>query len=670
MIKVEINSVEFFVQPNMSVLEACKYVGIHVPRFCYHETLSVAGNCRMCLVEIGNSPKPVASCALPILNNMKIFVDTPLVKKARENVIELLLLNHPLDCPICDQAGECDLQDQTKQFGSNHHRFFFTRRGVEDKNCGSLIKTIMTRCIHCTRCVRFSSEIAGVDFFGTLNRGTSTEIGSYTVKSFNSEISGNVIDLCPVGALTSKPYAFKARPWEARISESLDITDSTGSNIYVNFKESEIIRVLPKINNQINLNLISDKTRFSYDNNSFNRLISLKDNHDSLKNWSGIIPELEALLSNKKVSFLLDSSLDLDSLLYLKLLANKNKNLSLHSFSDSYKKSSNIFVNWLLNKIEDLHSTSKICFIISSNIRFESSIINAKLRLKFSKENINFFNLGLKYKSNFELNFVNLSLSNLLLFFEGKNKILSKFFLKFKNPIFCVGENLDSRGLSIITINNFLKQLQPSSIVLGILKNSNSYGLRYTNIGIFDKNSILSSSVIVCINLKETLSLSSLLSSFKKMDIENKVFWLNTHDTRSLNKSLIDYKIPLLSEYEEEQLHINLEGRIQKTSKVLSGIGDSRSLKQLLKILYNNSFSTTNEADFYTELLLSPKKFNKNFKLLSNLLIKDYYGATDLFNFYPIKSVLEDFYLSTKSTKFSKIMSQCSQDFRKSITNF
>lgn len=265
MIKIKINNFEFLVKPDISVLEACKYVGIHIPRFCYHETLSVAGNCRMCLVEIEKSPKPVASCALPVLNNMQIFVDTPLVKKARENVLETLLLNHPLDCPICDQAGECDLQDQTKLFGSDFSRFFFQKRGVEDKECGPLIKTIMTRCIHCTRCVRFGVEIAGVEYLGTLNRGGSTEIGSYVSAMFNSEISGNVIDLCPVGALTSKPYAFKVRPWEIRVNESLDLTDSTGSSIYVNFKESEIMRILPKNNLEINESIISDKARFSYD---------------------------------------------------------------------------------------------------------------------------------------------------------------------------------------------------------------------------------------------------------------------------------------------------------------------------------------------------------------------------------------------------------------------
>ena len=213
MLFININNKLFFVKKNISILEACKFVGITIPRFCYHETLSVSGNCRMCLVELETNPnKPISSCTLPISDDIHILTDTPFVKKARENVLETLLLNHPLDCPICDQAGECDLQDQAKNYGIKTSRFFFNKRSVEDKFLGSLVKTIMTRCIHCTRCVRFSDEHLGVKLLGTLNRGHNTEIGTYISSIFNSNLSGNVIDLCPVGALTSKSYAFKARP--------------------------------------------------------------------------------------------------------------------------------------------------------------------------------------------------------------------------------------------------------------------------------------------------------------------------------------------------------------------------------------------------------------------------------------------------------------------------
>jgi NADH dehydrogenase/NADH:ubiquinone oxidoreductase subunit G len=289
MVFLKLNGFEFVVKEEISVLEACKFVGIKIPRFCYHETLSIAGNCRMCLVRtvkpeitfetnyvdknvdfeylktvnplikptsfnkeviLENSEEDkedlfIISCLTPVQSNMSIVSNDPIIRKVREEILEFLLLNHPLDCPICDQGGECDLQDQTKNFGSNRSKFIFNKVGVEDKDFGFFIKSVMTRCIHCTRCVRFSSEIAGFDSFGVLNRGGHTEIGMYSnYSTFNSEISGNVIDLCPVGALTSKPYTFKARPWELKSIETIDLTDSVGSNIYSHFSDSEIFRVI------------------------------------------------------------------------------------------------------------------------------------------------------------------------------------------------------------------------------------------------------------------------------------------------------------------------------------------------------------------------------------------------------------------------------------------
>jgi len=211
LIPITINNQLYQVRANASILQACEEASIDVPRFCYHEKLSVAGNCRMCLVEVEKSPKPVVACAMPISKNMVIYTNTPLVKKAREAVLEFLLINHPLDCPICDQGGECDLQDETLQYGSDRGRFFEFKRSVEDKECGPIVKTIMTRCIHCTRCIRFSAEIAGQETLGSFGRGQETEIGTYVQSFIKTELSGNLVDLCPVGALTSKPYAFIAR---------------------------------------------------------------------------------------------------------------------------------------------------------------------------------------------------------------------------------------------------------------------------------------------------------------------------------------------------------------------------------------------------------------------------------------------------------------------------
>ena len=262
---VPVHGQEVPVPKGVTVLYACEQAGVDVPRFCYHHKLSIAGNCRMCLVEVEKSPKPVASCAMPVMPGMNIKTTTDLVKKAREGVMEFLLINHPLDCPICDQGGECELQDQSYIFGSDRSRFTEYKRAVEDKELGPLVKTVMTRCIHCTRCVRFSTEIAGVQDMGITGRGNQAEVGTYISKLLASELSGNVIDLCPVGALTSKPFAFSARSWELESTNSIDVTDGLGSNIRVDTRGNEVMRIVPRANEEVNEEWISDKARFSYD---------------------------------------------------------------------------------------------------------------------------------------------------------------------------------------------------------------------------------------------------------------------------------------------------------------------------------------------------------------------------------------------------------------------
>src|SRR5882757_8859819 len=270
--KLTIDGTAIEVPAGATVLQACELAGKEIPRFCYHERLSVAGNCRMCLVEQEKSPKPIASCAMPAAEGMVIHTDTPMVRQARKGVMEFLLANHPLDCPICDQGGECDLQDQAMAYGMDHGRFAEAKRAVKDKDFGPLVKTSMNRCIHCTRCVRFATEIAGVEELGATGRGESMEIGTYVQKALTSELSGNIIDLCPVGALTSKPYAFVARPWELRKTESVDVLDAVGSNIRVDARGGQVLRVLPRLNEDVNEEWISDKTRFALDGLARRRL--------------------------------------------------------------------------------------------------------------------------------------------------------------------------------------------------------------------------------------------------------------------------------------------------------------------------------------------------------------------------------------------------------------
>ena len=252
MAKVTVDGVEVEVPNGASVLQACEAAGREIPRFCYHERLSVAGNCRMCLVEVEKAPKPVASCAFPVNDGMKVFTDSEVVRRARRGVMEFLLINHPLDCPICDQGGECDLQDQAMGYGLDHSRYLEEKRAVKDKYMGPLIKTVMSRCIQCTRCVRFATEVAGVPELGATNRGENMEIGTYVEKALTSELSGNLIDICPVGALTSRPYAFVSRPWELRKTDSIDVLDATGTNIRIDARGGEVLRFLPRTNDAVN----------------------------------------------------------------------------------------------------------------------------------------------------------------------------------------------------------------------------------------------------------------------------------------------------------------------------------------------------------------------------------------------------------------------------------
>jgi NADH-quinone oxidoreductase subunit G len=270
--KLIVDGIEVEVENGATLLQACEEAGAEIPRFCYHERLSIAGNCRMCLVEVEKSPKPVASCAMPAGEGMVVHTRTEQVKRAREGVMEFLLINHPLDCPICDQGGECDLQDQAMAYGVDGSRFVENKRAVEDKYMGPLVKTIMNRCIHCTRCIRFSTEVAGVPELGAIGRGEDMEITTYLEHALTSEMSANVVDLCPVGALTFHPFAYTARPWELRKTESVDVMDAVGSNIRVDGRGPEVMRILPRLNEEVNEEWISDKTRFVWDGLKSQRL--------------------------------------------------------------------------------------------------------------------------------------------------------------------------------------------------------------------------------------------------------------------------------------------------------------------------------------------------------------------------------------------------------------
>jgi len=389
MATLTIDGKEITVEDGLTVLQACEEAGAEVPRFCYHARLSIAGNCRMCLVEMEKSPKPIASCAMPAADGMVIHTNTPTVKKAREGVMEFLLINHPLDCPICDQGGECDLQDQAMAFGRDRNRFEENKRAVKDKNIGPLVKTIMTRCIHCTRCIRFATEVAGVEELGATGRGEETEVGTYVEKALSSELSGNIIDLCPVGALTSKPYSFTARPWELRKTETIDVMDAVGSNIRVDARGREVMRVLPRLNEEINEEWISDKTRFACDGLQRGRLDKpyVRQNGKLVPaSWAqafdAIANKLDGL-DGAKIAALAGDLVDAEAMMALKDLMDAVGAPNIDCRQDGAKLDTTVRAGYLFNSgiagIEDADAL----LLIGSNPRWEAPLVNARIRKRW-----------------------------------------------------------------------------------------------------------------------------------------------------------------------------------------------------------------------------------------------------------------------------------------------
>jgi NADH-quinone oxidoreductase subunit G len=386
---LNINGTAIEVVPGTSILQACEQLGVEIPRFCYHERLSVPANCRMCLVEMKGSPKPVASCAMPVADKMEIFTDTPLVHKARKGVMEFLLINHPLDCPICDQGGECDLQDQALGYGFDRGRYLENKRAVNEKYLGPLIKTYMTRCIQCTRCVRFADEIAGAPEIGLLGRNEKVEIGTYVEAAITSELSGNLVDVCPVGALTSKPYAFSARPWELRKTDSVDVFDAVGSNIRVDARGPEVLRVLPRTNEDVNEEWIADKTRHAIDGllrQRLDRPYIRVDGKLRPATWAEALATIARRtkgVAGDRIAAIAGDMADAEALIALKDLMTGLGSPNLECRQDGGSFDTGARSGYLFNTTIAGIDRADAFLIVGSNPRWEAPIINARIRKRF-----------------------------------------------------------------------------------------------------------------------------------------------------------------------------------------------------------------------------------------------------------------------------------------------
>jgi len=685
MIKVTVDGTNVFVKRGSTVLQACEAVGIEIPRFCYHERLSVAGNCRMCLVEIEKTPKPVASCAMPTMDGMKVFTNTPLVKKAREAVLEFLLLNHPLDCPICDQGGECDLQDQAMLFGSDRSRFYETKRGVEDKNCGPLIKTIMTRCIHCTRCVRFATEIAGVEELGTTGRGIDTEIGTYVEKTFNSELSGNIIDLCPVGALTSKPYAFMSRPWELRSTNSIDISDGIGSNIRIDSRGTEVLRILPRFNESINEEWISDKARFSYDGLRLQRIESpyIRKNGQLVPaHWAEafdiIAQQLYKSLSNTstkpRILGLVSESIDLESAWVLKrwfqLLG---ANFDLKTALDNEIKC-NLQVNYLQNTSIASIEESDLCLLIGVDPRYEASLLNVRLRKRYLEGGFTVASVGSPLNLTFPCQQLGLGKKTFIDVCEGYHPF-SKQLAMAQKPIVIIGSTLFSSKTDNSLAYNLVNVLKSN---VPALVNSGWNGLNFLNlevnsVGIFDLG-------ISEENSNNQYDIAFLLASdlsSTKLSKDTFVIYQGSHGDISAN--IADVVLPGATFVEKSNIFTNVEGHSQIANKVISPPGlareDWKVLTELIRFLIRTclvnkkvvskgrqKLSNTDKIIKLVPSIASCYNTNHYYRNESHTFLETKLGKTKFNNLekLPFNKSVHNFYITSNITRASVTMVKCS----------
>ena len=666
MLTIFIDQSVYLIQPGLSIIEACKYAGIKIPRFCYHESLSVVGSCRMCLVQLDEDDKLVLACQTLIEDDfLDIITSDATILKAREEILEFLLLDHPLDCPICDQGGECDLQDQVKMFGLSNTKYYANKYSIDDKNFSPFIKTIMTRCIHCTRCVRFSVELTGIDSFGTLNRGNFTEIGIYSTSIFNSEISGNVIDLCPVGALTAKSYTFETRSWELRINETIDVTDSLGSNLYINYINNQIIRILPKVNKEINDHLISDKVRFCSDafiNNNVLLTLSEINQKKALVESQAVLSKLSKItVAEKDNLILINETLSLEELTVLKRISYIYPKTKIRVLTSSFLEEQPFLFNDR-NTLEDLKLIDNTCFIFACNPRVECAILNARLRYIALTKYVLFYNYGSAYDSTLKKFFINFNLNDILCFFEGKGTKLS-FLLTQTSSSLIFSNTFYTRGFSYNALKTLCLKINPSLLFFKVPAFSNTYGTSAININVLTQKDLKNVQQIFFVNIIDS---DRLRKRFIKGIKNFYAFWLNTHIIQ--NFIINGFNIPLANPFENTGTYLNLEGRPQIKTQIFS---TKNVLLERFFIFYfkNIAKSIDFSYGFINELNANLELFNQNTitVFFSRFF---FYSKISKISKYPTKTYVIDEFNSSYFLKFSGNLIKSRKFYETKLLNF
>lgn len=665
--KLTIDGIEVTVEPGTSIIQAAEQLGIEVPRFCYHDRLSVPANCRMCLVEVEKSPKPVASCAMPCAEDMKVFTNTPLVHKARKGVMEMLLINHPLDCPICDQGGECDLQDQAVAYGFDRSRYQEEKRAVKDKELGPLIKTIMTRCIHCTRCVRFGEEIAGVNDLGVLNRGEHLEIGTYVEQMVSSELSGNLIDVCPVGALTNKPYAFTARPWELRKVDSIDVSDAVGGNIRIDVRGGEVMRILPRLHEQVNEEWMHDKARFAWDGLKLQRLdrpYVRKHGKLSPATWAeafAVIAEKLAGVKGDRIGAVVGDLADAESIVALKDLMAALGSTNIECRQDGAHYDVSNPVGYRFNTTIAGIEMADAVLLIGTNPRHEAPLVNARIRKNWLNNRIKIASVGVAADLNYPVKHLGGNAEVLADILSGKHEF-AKVLQDAKNPMIIIGAGALRRadGAQVQHLArdiaekfnavrddwNGFNMLHTAASRMGAL------ALGFT--GSRDLDALMGMDVLYLLGADE----------LRTDKISRNAFVIYQGHHGDAGAARADVILPGAAYTEKNGTYVNIEGRVQQARQATFAPGEAREDWKIIRAL-SDVLGKTLPYDTLAEVRARLVAVNPIFDSIDTVTPVAWgkFGAAGAPEKAAFTRAIDNYYMTDAITRASRVMAQATAAF-------
>ncbi|KAL5335237.1 hypothetical protein BJX70DRAFT_401745 [Aspergillus crustosus] len=679
-VELTIDGKKVSVEAGSALIQACEKAGATIPRYCYHEKLMIAGNCRMCLVEVERAPKPVASCAWPVQPGMVVKTDSPLVHKAREGVMEFLLANHPLDCPICDQGGECDLQDQSMRYGADRGRFHELdgKRAIEDKNIGPLVKTSMNRCIQCTRCVRFMNDVAGAPELGTSGRGNDMQIGTYLERNLDTELSGNIIDLCPVGALTSKPYAFRARPWELKHTESIDVHDALGSNVRIDTRGTEVMRVLPRLNDDINEEWINDKSRFACDGLKTQRLTTPLIRQEGKfvpATWEQaltVIASAHQKLQLKENEFKAISGhlVDAETLVAMKDLANKlgSDNLALDQPGGSSPIAHGVDIrsNYLFNsRIYGIEEADAI-LLVATNPRHEASVLNARIRKQYLRSDLEVGLVGENFDSTFDFEHLGSDVAALKGALSGA---FGKKLASAKRPMIIVGsaaaEHENAKAI-FETVGTFVEK-HASNFSTPEWQGYNVLQRAASRAAAYEVGFTTPSPEVAQTKPKIVWLLGA--DEVRQSEIPSDAFVVYQGHHGDRGAQIADVVLPGAAYTEKSGTYINTEGRVQVTRAAASMPGASRDDWKIIRAAseFINTPLAYDDIEALRDRLEEISPVMRRYDVvestslfqLSKVQLVDQNKGAQVTN-TPFKKVIDDFYLTDSISRSSPTMARSS----------